>query len=134
MIHSQCLRETPLSSWVAIKEDGEVICAHCSCMAGLGEVCSHVSAVLFAVDTGVRIRTGGTCTSVAYSWLAPSSKSIQYDDTANIDFRSPAGKLKQTEVQTKSVPTRRSCPLKRANYQSFYESLNTAGKKSVVCR
>ena len=48
--HSQRLSDAPLKVWLAIKENGEVVCAHCNCMAGLGEVCSHVAAVLFTAE------------------------------------------------------------------------------------
>ena len=45
-----CTRQTnePLSK-VSVKtdEDGIVECGHCQCMAGLGEVCSHIGATLF---------------------------------------------------------------------------------------
>ena len=42
--HSQKLSSPSLKVWVAIKQSGEVMCAHCSCMAGLGEACSHIAA------------------------------------------------------------------------------------------
>ena len=45
--HSHSLSATPLKVWVAFKLDGEVISAHGTCMAGIGEVCSHTAAVLF---------------------------------------------------------------------------------------
>ena len=48
--HSQSLSVAPLKAWIAIKGDGEILCAHCTCMAGLGEACSHVAAVLFAAE------------------------------------------------------------------------------------
>ena len=32
---------------VAVKRSGEVISGHCTCMAGLSEVCNHVSTVLY---------------------------------------------------------------------------------------
>ena len=34
-------------TWVAVKTSGEVISGHCTCMAGLSEVCNHVGAVLY---------------------------------------------------------------------------------------
>ena len=46
--HSQSLSLVPLKVWVATKENGQVLCGHCTCMAGLGEACSHVAAMLFA--------------------------------------------------------------------------------------
>ena len=33
-------------TWVAVKKSGEVISGHCTCVAGLSEVCNHVGAVL----------------------------------------------------------------------------------------
>ena len=43
------------------------MCAHCDCVAGLGEVCSHVGAVLFYIEATHRIKAvqkfhvHGTC-------------------------------------------------------------------------
>ena len=49
------MNETPLKPWVAATNEGTVVTAHCNCMAGLGGACSHVGAILFAVEAGVRI-------------------------------------------------------------------------------
>lgn len=48
--HSQRLREKPLHCWISVRSDGIVLCGHCTCMAGLGEICSHVGAVLFMME------------------------------------------------------------------------------------
>ena len=39
--HSQPLSAPALQPWVAVEKNGLIICAHCTCMAGLGEACSH---------------------------------------------------------------------------------------------
>ena len=49
--HSQRLSEKPLA-----EPSGKILCAHCDCMAGLGECCSHVALILWAVEAGVRLR------------------------------------------------------------------------------
>ncbi len=36
---SQSLSATPAKPRVAVKVEGTVMCAHCTCMAGLGEAC-----------------------------------------------------------------------------------------------
>ena len=36
--------------WVAAEKCGTIICANCTCMAGLGEACSHIAALIFAVE------------------------------------------------------------------------------------
>ena len=58
-------------------------------MAGLGEVCSHVAAVLFTLEA-VKIANGTTCTSLPCRWTQGSTKPVEYTAGANIDFISPA--------------------------------------------
>lgn len=55
--HSQKLNLKPLHCWLVVDHNGIVLCAHCTCMAGLGEVCSHVGAALFALESWSRLHT-----------------------------------------------------------------------------
>ena len=48
--HSQSLSATPAKPWVAVKTEGTVVVAHCTCMAGLGEACLHIAALLFLLE------------------------------------------------------------------------------------
>ncbi|KAL9963240.1 hypothetical protein ACROYT_G032420 [Oculina patagonica] len=50
--HSQRMSEKPLTPWVVCKKSGKVLSAHCDCMAGLGESCSHVASLLWAIEAG----------------------------------------------------------------------------------
>ena len=59
--HSQRARDTPLKTWLLAGKDGTVCMAHCNSMAGLCEACSHVGALLFAFEAGVRMRESVTC-------------------------------------------------------------------------
>ena len=48
-------------------------------MAGLGEVCTHVAAVLFYLETLSRIERRRACTEGQCTWVMPSSlKSAWY--------------------------------------------------------
>ena len=76
MKHSQRLSAAPLKVWLAIKENGEVLCAHCNCMAGLGEVCSHVAAVLFTAEANTQIKNCTSSTSLPCSWLPSSFQTV----------------------------------------------------------
>lgn len=67
--HSQKLLDTPLKVWLAVKENGEVVYAHCNCMAGLGEVCSHVAAVLFTAEVNTQVKNCTSSTSFPCAWL-----------------------------------------------------------------
>ena len=54
------MREKPLTPWVVAECTGKILAAHCDCVAGLGETCSHVASLLFAIESGVRIRDSMT--------------------------------------------------------------------------
>ncbi|XP_057708134.1 uncharacterized protein LOC130926863 [Corythoichthys intestinalis] len=96
--HSQRSNETPLKTWIIAKEDGEVIAAHCNCMAGLSESCSHVGAVLFSIEAGVKMRDTASCTSEQCKWLIPSHvKKISAAPVALIDFSSAKSKKQKLD-------------------------------------
>ena len=58
--HSYAISSPPVEPWVVIKITGEVICGH---MAGLGETCSHVGALLYWIEYQVQRYTAITSTS-----------------------------------------------------------------------
>jgi len=53
--HSQKLSVPSAKLWVAVKQNGTVVCANCSCMAGLGEAYSHIAAVLFTMEANTTV-------------------------------------------------------------------------------
>ncbi len=58
-------------------------------MAGLGEVCTHVAAVLFFVSSAVEMRDSRTVTQEKAYWLLPSGlKTVTYATVENINFKS----------------------------------------------
>jgi len=64
-------------------------------MAGLGEVCSHVGAILFYVEA---IRHFKSCTDVPCTWNMPSHvDKIPYSRIADIDFTAPKPVISQTK-------------------------------------
>ena len=83
--HSQRLSATPLRPWVAVEKIGSVLCAHCNCMAGLGEACSHIAAVLFALEANMQARKSMSSTSLPCSWLPPSFQSVQCAPTLKLN-------------------------------------------------
>ena len=56
--HSQTLSATPLKVWVGCKSNGEVA-AHCTCMVGIGEACSHIAA-----EANTQVKQQQNCTSL----------------------------------------------------------------------
>ena len=78
-------------------------------MAGLCEGCSHVGAVLFAVEAGVRIRDSSTSTQEKNKWLLPSHmKEIPCLPVSEIDFTS-AKKKHELMVERKVTPMTTRC-------------------------
>lgn len=67
---SQRLNSAPHEAWVYLAKDtASIYCAHCTCMAGLGEVCSHVAATLFKVEMAVKLGLNkAACTDEACQW------------------------------------------------------------------
>ena len=74
--HSQQVSATPVKPWVAAEKGGTVICAHCTCMAGLGEGCSHISALMFVLEANTKMQKNVSCTSQLCSWLPPSMQKV----------------------------------------------------------
>ena len=87
--HSQRLSAPPLRAWVAIKQTGEVMCAHCTCMAGIGEACSHIAALLFTAEANTQAKQQFASTSLPCSWIPPSYRSVDFSEMSNIDFTTP---------------------------------------------
>lgn len=81
--HSQRLSTPPVKAWIAAEKNSIVICAHCNCMAGLGEACS---VILFTLDANVHARKSMSCTSMPCSWLPLSFKTVPFAPISNIDF------------------------------------------------
>ena len=70
--HSYSASKLPLQPWAAIRKNGTIECGHCTCMAGLAETCSHIAAILYWLETAVRINKNTSCTSKPNGWFPPS--------------------------------------------------------------
>ena len=82
-------RESPPE--ISCKKKGYLMTAHCTCMAGCGEACSHVAAVLFAVDQ--LTRDGENCeearTSIKCIWNSYCKEQVVPATVDTLDFSHP---------------------------------------------
>lgn len=79
-------------------------------MACLGELCSHVGALLFAVEAAVRILESETCTSAPCQWLMPTPVSnVPYQKLREINFMSSKTKKKKVDDEIAKLSTPNSC-------------------------
>ena len=108
---------------------------------------SHVGAVLFAVEAGVRIREAQTCTSLSCKWLMPTAvKSVPYEELCSIDFTSAKAKKRKlddkiSDISTQSAELAHGCQAfpKNPSYvpsqdqiKTFYESSHGTGIKPAM--
>ena len=109
-------------------------------MAGLGEVCSHVGAMLFAVEAGVRMIKARTCTSVPCQWLMPSAVSkVPYAELKEIDFTASATKKRRLGERISGLSTQPTPAKPRSAYgpstdqiKTFYERLHASRTKPAI--
>lgn len=97
MNHSQALSAQPLEPWLLVKLDGMVKAAHCTCMAGLGEACSHIAAVLFFLKAAAEHRDNETCTDRENAWLPPYVTNVPSAQISAIDFSSAQAKKRKLD-------------------------------------
>ncbi|XP_077862804.1 uncharacterized protein LOC144344897, partial [Saccoglossus kowalevskii] len=98
VLHSQSVRETATKPWIILEKNGTIHTANCDCKAGLGDTCTHVSAILFWMEAAVRIRETKTVTQTKAYWLLPSNvQQVPYQPVCEIDFTSAKFKKKMLD-------------------------------------
>ena len=55
-------------------------------MAGLGEVCTHIAAIMFYLEAACRFEEAKTFTQGLCMWNVPTLKKIEYLPIKDIDF------------------------------------------------
>ena len=133
------MSETPLHPWSIVEKNGNILCAHCNCMAGLGECYSHVGAV-FYVEFAVNLRDSKTCTKEEAYRLLPGYKKVEYKPVADIDFTSAITLHQNMKKQAaKSGAHKNNPPPRKTTRKStddeisaFYEKLSKYGTKPAI--
>ena len=135
--HSQRLSVPPAKALVGVQKCGIVVCARCDCMAGLGEACSHIAAILFTLDANVQARKSLSCTSMPCSWLPPSFRSVPFAPISDIDFSDPEKRMKASCSTPSSGSTSTATSLRKLTptkneIDDFFRKLSDTGKKLVI--
>ena len=122
--------------------NGKIISAHCDCMAGLGESCSHVGALLFYVEAVTKVRDNKTVTQEKAYWMLPvNCKEAPYKEIADIDFTSPGTLRKKFDkkvVGNGNPKIQERKTYSKANYVSdekvseFYKSVSVCKSKPAI--
>lgn len=128
--------------WIVAEKEGGVVSSHCDCQAGLGEVCTHISALLFSIEAVTRIRDEKTVTQKPAYWKLPAElKKIDYNRLCEIDLTSAKSKKKKLDLHIDSqVPNVQTPKTKQkeipdptcAEMTKFYDELWNTNTKPVV--
>lgn len=124
-------------AWILAEEDGKIITCHCNCMAGIGESCSHVASVLWALESGVRIRDSMTVTQKKAYWVIPGAiKSVPYAPISSIKFIGKKGSINAITSRPSKSPTPVSDkPIPSPSHeemQAFFGSLASISSKPAI--
>ncbi|XP_014679849.1 PREDICTED: uncharacterized protein LOC106819776 [Priapulus caudatus] len=139
--HSQRMNDTCLVPWLICEKEGTVLSGHCTCMAGIGEVCSHVGALLFAVEAAVKIRNSRTVTEEKCYWLPSAVTKVQYKTIQEIDFTSAKMMKKQLDSVVSGSPVTPSAKPKKlpavneptaAELSELFSALDASVRKPVL--
>lgn len=116
------MSEKPLQPLIIADHEGCILGAHCTCMAGLGEACTHIAALLFAIEASVKLRDSKTVTEEKAYWLLPTSvKGVKYKECSEIDFTSAKTLKKKLDCKLDLCATSNSSactPKGAATYKS----------------
>lgn len=139
MAHSQRLNDAKLLPWLILKNCGDVCSAHCTCMAGLGECCSHVGALLFYLEYACSKKSQSkSVTYVSAYWVAPSNKNVEFLQINNIDFNHPKninleyGPTKKCKIDfTKKLSTTLD---DHQTFKTFMSKLNVINSNAAILK
>ncbi|XP_054720573.1 uncharacterized protein LOC129230197 [Uloborus diversus] len=126
--HSQRLSEKPLSPWFLANRQGVIQSAHCTCMAGLGESCTHIAALMFFVQYTVLKREEKSVTSIEQYWGKPK-KSVDFAQVKDIDFSTPSTSKESAPKEGSSVPE-----MEDVEFFKFCGQLRDAGCNSALLK
>ena len=87
---SQRLRDDPHKVWVCVKgkEQSRIVTSWCTCIAGTGEVCNHVIALLYKVNYAYNKQyISPACTSIPQGWNKGTKKEVTPSKLENLSFR-----------------------------------------------
>ncbi|KAG8176737.1 hypothetical protein JTE90_003368 [Oedothorax gibbosus] len=111
---SQRIRNEVLKTWVIATNEGTVQMAHCTCMAGFGETCSHVAAVLFKIE--LVVRTGATRqgpTEALCTWNNKFSNNVTSLPMTEIDLRKRKWDAVEKARKVNVLPRKKVPPLSK---------------------
>ena len=119
----------------------KIISAHCNCMAGLGESCSHIASGLFFIDAYVQRVNSRTVTDIKSYWVEPSKKHLDLmkgQEISSTSFTNPhSGKWTVEGTNTKNnedvdFRVSRYLPPTSNDLNDFFQALTLSNTKPAI--
>ena len=91
-----------------VKKTGQIMAAHCSCVAGIGQTCNRVAAALFRIEATVHMGfSNPSCTSTTCEWL-PNDTQVKSEKIKDLklaygNFERPREKPKELNLSPKKM-------------------------------
>ena len=140
------MSEKPLQPWIAAEKSGKIVAVHCNCKAVMGEACSHVASLLWAIEAGCRLRDSLTVTQKKAYWvLPPAVREVPYTRIHDIKFIGKKGSASAMQshscTEESSAPSASSTPSERfcstimissERKKSFFDALAGCSTKLAV--
>ena len=104
-------------------------------MAGLGEVCLHIAAILFLMKANTSMENETTCTSLPCYWLPPTMQNVTFAPVAEIDLKRQKiiEDLPQSAGDnTAKISSSSNCVPTDEELNEFYENLSNCGKPAIL--
>lgn len=125
--------------WLIVKCGGDVLSAHCTCIAGLDECCSHVGALLFYIEYACSKKSPSkSVTDVSAYWVPPSNKIVEFLQINNIDFNHPKNMNQEYELSKKckiDFTKKLSTTLEdHQTFQTFLSKLNAINSNAAILK
>ena len=140
--HSQRLNDPAVLPWLIAEKDGTVLAAHCNCTAGLGEVCTHVAALLFWIDAATKLRDSKTVTEKPAYWVLPTGiQKVGYDTVEDTNFQSSKTMKRKLDEEISSPGSSKELPSAKLpdvappteeECSAFLEKLHSSTKSVVL--
>ncbi|KAH3809710.1 hypothetical protein DPMN_138086 [Dreissena polymorpha] len=74
----------------SITNDSSILTGYCTCQAGTGRSCSHISAIIYAEALAWSHGLGGnTCTDKDRLWGRGTGTAVLHEEFENINFERP---------------------------------------------
>lgn len=113
--------------WALVESDGGISSAHCICMAGKGEVCSHVASMLFYLEAVVHLQQERSPTEDLVKWVLPTPvKDIPYLPLSKIDFS--IGDKKESQEKPSAIPVKPT----ELDITNFMEKISLSASKPAI--